>query len=43
LDRLMMNSHPLCDGKKRWVLAISQKHLRTLHATSSAILKFESY
>jgi hypothetical protein len=30
----MMNSHPLCDGKKRWVLAISQKHLRTLHATS---------
>jgi hypothetical protein len=33
LDRLMMNSHPLCDGKKRWVLAISQKHLSTLHPT----------
>jgi hypothetical protein len=27
----MMHPHPLSNGKKRRVLAISQKHLRTLH------------
>jgi hypothetical protein len=27
----MMHANPLSDGKKRWVFAISQKHLRTLH------------
>jgi hypothetical protein len=27
----MMHANPLSDGKKRWVLAISEKHLRTLH------------
>ena len=31
LDRLMMHTHPMPDGKKGRVLAISQKHLRTLH------------
>src|SRR3984893_16021145 len=27
----MMHAQPLSHGEKRWVLAISQKHLRTLH------------
>ncbi len=31
LDRLMMHTHPLSHSKKRWVLTISEKHLRTLH------------
>src|SRR5260370_17057239 len=31
LDRLMMHANPLSYGKERWVFAISQKHLRTLH------------
>jgi hypothetical protein len=31
LDRLMMHANPFSDGKERWVLAINQKHLRTLH------------
>src|SRR5262249_7212036 len=31
LDRLMMHAHPLTNGKKRRALAISEKHLRTLH------------
>src|SRR5665647_3792144 len=31
LHRLMMHAQPLSYRKKRWLLAISQKHLRTLH------------
>jgi len=31
LDRLMMHANPLTNGKKRRALAISEKHLRTLH------------
>src|ERR1022692_3605297 len=31
LHRLMMHAQPLSHRKKLWLLAISQKHLRTLH------------
>src|SRR5713101_7204171 len=42
LDRLMMHANPLSDGKKRWVFAISQKHLARCTRLASSVRDRES-